>query len=409
MTRATGAEIKPTVGGWEVVAEMLGKAFAIDFPPDVSHHYGRMFEPDRSLGAYDDGELVGHACVWSLDMRMPGGESPVAGVTMCGVRPTHRRRGILSALMKTQLHDLHEKGAEPIAALTASEAAIYGRFGYGCASDQLRVELPRTPALRPVEGVDGVRIRYVDPLESAAVCGAIHNASTAQRPGSLRFGESWQDLLAEPARTPWFGWSSQQCVLAEQDGKVGGYAYYRTKPGFGGGEEGAVRVLRVHATDLSAYAALWRFLLDLDLTTKIVHETVAPDDPLLSLLADVRQAKASLADGVWIRLVDVDRALAARTYSVPVDTVLAVRDALCPWNAGRWRLLGDETGATCESTTARADIELDVRELGSVFLGRPSLAGWLAAGLVTERTPGAVTAVGRAFAHEPLPYRDTIF
>jgi predicted acetyltransferase len=108
-------------------------------------------------------------------------------------------------------------------------------------------------------------------------------------------------------------------------------------------------------------------------------------------------------------VVDVGRALASRTYAVPVDVVLEVRDDFCPWNAGRWHLTGDAGGASCEPVSRTADVVVDARDLGAHFLGRPSLAALGSAGLVEERTRGALAVMSQAFRHDPVPWNDTPF
>lgn len=401
--------VKRTVEGWDHIGAMVGKAFG-GMPEGLGELAGWLFEPERSLGAYDGTALVGHTCVWSLDMRVPGRTAPMAGVTMVGVLPTYRRRGVASSLLRQQLVELHENGAEPVASLSATEPAIYGRYGYGLASEQVDIEVPRSRArMRPIDGVDQVSLRYADPNAVRAECAAVHAAATADRPGSFLFTDTWQRRLAADPPALRDGMSELTCVLAERDGELTGFTYYRSKLAWSDrGPDGKVQVQRVHATDLASYAALWRYLLDLDLMGT-ASTRVAVDEPLLDLLVDPWAAKPKLVHGLWVRLVDVDRALAARTYATPVDVVLEVRDELCPWNARRWRLSGDDSGASCEPTSDQADLTLGVRELGSVYLGRPSLARWAATGLVEEHTPGALAATSRAFTSDPLPSRDTVF
>lgn len=400
-------EVKRTVEGWDHISTLVQKAFGAAEAWELN---GLLFEPERSLGAYDGGTLVGHTCVWSLDMRVPGRTTPMAGVTMVSVLPTHRRRGVASSLLRQQLVELHETGAEPLASLTASEAGIYGRYGYGPATEQLSIDVLRSRAtMRPVDGIDQVALRYAEPDQNADQCAALHAAATADRPGSFLFSSVWQRRMVADAAARG-GMSQLRCVVAERDGEPTGFTYYRTKLEWSdSGPNGTVHVERVHATDLVSYAALWRHVFDLDLTGTVSAGGLAVDEPVLDLLLDPWHAKPRLRHGLWVRLVDVDRALATRTYATAVDAVLEVRDEVCPWNGGRWRLSADESGATCSATTDPADLVLGVRELGSVFLGRPSLRRLGAAGLVEEQTKGALTAVSRAFTTDPLPSRDTIF
>ncbi|MGH3488980.1 MAG: GNAT family N-acetyltransferase, partial [Actinopolymorphaceae bacterium] len=382
-----------------------------DWPADEQDFERARFEPDRSFGAVDGGEVVGHTCAYSFAMTAPGGPLPVAGVSMVGVLPTHRRRGVLTALMRHQLTTLHETGAEPVAALTASEPAIYGRFGYGMAAEAASVDIPRAHrALRAVPGSGEVTLRYADKDKALDVCAELREAIVAGRPGMFRHTEPWRrGEIADPASTR-HGASPLRCVLAERGGSVTGFAYFRTKPSWNQrGPDGTTLVERVHATDPASYAALWGFLLDQDLAATTTCRRLAVDDPLLSLLVDIRQAQLKIRDGLWARLVDVGRALASRTYSAPVDTVIEVRDSFCGWNSGRWHFAGDATGASCGKVTREPDLVVDVADLGAAFFGRPALRQLGAAGVVDERTRGSLAAVCRAFRHDPLPWLDTPF
>jgi predicted acetyltransferase len=400
-------EIGQYKGGWEELLGLLDMAFSAPWTDAQYEAERKVWEPERSYVALDDGQLVGHTGTFSLKMTVPGAAGvPVAGVTMVGVLATHRRRGILRDLMRAQLTAVHEAG-EPLAALTASEPVIYGRFGYGLASDtQEIVVAKKSRELRAVAGIDDVRIRWVDVQESLATCAALRNKLAAERPGMFHHDERFQayaisdTVTADPSNG-----SKRRCVLAERDGEVTGFAYYRTKRA----DKGYVDVNRVHAVDLASHAALWRYLLDPDLLSETHCETLASDDPLLDLLVDPRAPGSVTRDGVWIRPVDVGRALAARTYAQDLDVVLAVTDNFLPWNAGSWHLTGGPDGAECSTTTRSPDLTIDVRELGAIYLGRPSLVRLGRAGLVEEHTAGALATTSQAFSADRLPFLDTGF
>jgi predicted acetyltransferase len=400
-------EIRRFEGEWADLVPLLNLAFAAPWSEAQVEAERKIWEPDRSIVATEGKELAGHTCAFSLRMSVPGAQLPVAGVSMVGVSPTHRRRGILRDLMRRQLTELHEQGRESVAALTASEPVIYGRFGYGLGSDHRRITVPKiSRALRYVEGVADVRISYADPAESMSVCMTIHNAEAADRPGMFQHDERWsRNVIGDTMLTDTRSASPLRCVLASRDGETTGYAHYRTKRT----DRGFVDVSRVHARDLPSRVKLWQFLLDQDLLSETTYEQLAGDDPLLTLLVDPRAPKATTVDGVWVRLAEVDRALAGRTYASEVDVVLGIEDDFCPWNEGSWHLVAGPTGATCEKTDRPADLQLGVRELGAVYLGKPSLALLGAAGLVEERTPGALAAASNAFLGERLPWLDTGF
>ena len=154
-----------------------------------------------------------------------------------------------------------------------------------------------------------------------------------------------------------------------------------------------------------AYAALWRFLFGIDLTSTIRTDNRPVDDPLQYLVSDIRRCGLRLRDSLYLRLVEVGAALAARTYRAPVDVVLEVEDAFCPWNEGRWRLTGDSGGASCERDrrSARSGA-VRQRELGAAYLGGVSLTALARAGRVREVRPGALAAASAAFASDVAPW-----
>jgi len=394
-------------GEWAELVGLLNLGFAAPWSPEQLEAERRVWEPARSIVATEDQELAGHTGAFSLQMTVPGGRLPVAGVTMVCVSPTHTRRGILRDLMRAQLTELYETEAEPVAALTASEPVIYGRFGYGLGSDHQFITVKKTSrAMRPVEGLDEVRLRYADPTASLETTAKIHNAEAGERPGMFHHDELWQQYsVSDNVVTDAKGASPLRCVLAERDGEITGYAHFRTKRT----DKGFVDVSRVHARDLASHARLWQFLLNQDLLGETTYEALPSDDPLLSLLIDPRAPGATTLDGLWVRLADVGRALVGRTYAEDIDVVLGITDDFLPWNQSNWQLSGGPTGATCTKTDRPADLLLGVRELGAVYLGKPSLALLGAAGLVREQTEGALAATSRAFLANRLPWLDTGF
>jgi predicted acetyltransferase len=205
------------------------------------------------------------------------------------------------------------------------------------------------------------------------------------------------------------GASPLRTVHAETaDGEVRAYARYATRPGKDFNEATTV-VRELHAMDGPAMAAMLNLMLDQDLTVESTLWLRPADDPVLQQLVDPRAAEARRGDGLQVRLVDLPAALAARTYAVPVDVVVEVEDAFCPWNTGRWRVSGDPTGATCAPTKDQADLALGVRELGATYLGGPTLVGLADAGLVREHTAGAVGELSLALHHQPAPWSPFIF
>lgn len=367
----------------------LELAFGSDPHPEDQPVEVALVDPARTLGAWDGDAVVATAAWFDHRMALPGALAPVAGVTWVSVSPTHRRQGLLRAMMDRQLRDLREAG-RPVAALWASEGAIYSRFGYGPASWHHSLELRRGAAF--TRAVDTGGLRVVTP--SQALLAPVFDSVLADRPGWYARSDAWWTYrLHDPAHLR-EGRASLRAVL---DGDEG-YATYRTKNQWGpAGADGTVSVQEVVARTPRSEARLWRFLLDQDLMTSTEAWGQPVDSPVLALLAEPRAAQAKLGDALWVRLVSVPEALALRRYAAEVDVVVEVEDDTCPWNAGRWRLSGGPAGATCTATADAADLRLHARELGAAYLGGTPLLTRAAAGFVDELRPGALVAASAAF------------
>ncbi|MEU3886048.1 GNAT family N-acetyltransferase [Streptomyces sp. NPDC029041] len=392
---------------WDKWYDTLLRAFGgVPESAEERELWRSLTEYDRSLGIWDGDECVGTAGAFSFRLTVPGGASlPVAGVTMVGVAATHRRRGLLTSMMRRQLDDVRAWG-EPLAVLTASEPAIYGRFGYGNATLSLAAEIDTTRVgLSVPDGTDDVRVRYAVPADVLDVCEALYARLVPERPGMLARRPGWERLGVLDPESAREGASPLQCVLAERDGETIGYARYRVKPEWElSGSNGKVVVEDLAALDPAAEAALWRFLFGIDLTSKVTVRSRPVDDAWQYLVSDQRRCHPWFRDSLYVRPVEVGAALEARTYQAPVDVVFEVEDAFCPWNAGRWRLTGDPKGASCERTTDAADLALSVRELGAAYLGGVSLAALAAAGRVREIRRGALAEASLGFGSAVAPW-----
>lgn len=378
----------------------------VDESPEERRLFEELTEYDRSVGVWDGDRCVGTSGAFSFRLSVPGGAFvPAAGVTMVSVAATHRRRGILTSMMRRQLDDVRALG-EPLAVLTASEPEIYGRFGYGAATWQLTAEIDTSRVKLTVpRGTDAVRLRFAPPEDAAEECEAVYLRSVGSRPGMPARLPGWErlPLLDPPAGRE--GASRLQCVVAERDGEVVGYVRFHNKPEWDAvGPKGVIVLKDMAALDPAAYAALWRFLFDVDLTSTVRVQNRPVDDPWLSLVSDVRRCGLSRRDSLHVRLVDVGAALEARTYQRPVDVVLDVEDVFCPWNSGHWRLTGDAKGASCVRTDDAADLALSVKELGAAYLGGTALSALAGAGLVQELRPGALAEASLAFGSDVAPW-----
>ncbi|WP_067179089.1 GNAT family N-acetyltransferase [Microtetraspora niveoalba] len=411
-------QIRPiTEPEWPAFVRVDREAFNSSLPPELNDRMRELFELDRSLAAFDGDLIVGTTTVLSLTMTVPGGSLPVGGVSAVGVLPSHRRRGILTSLMTRQLADLHERG-ESVAALYASEAAIYGRYGYGRAADTLFFRIPTArSAFRGDAPVDpSLRVRLAEPAEARADLEKVFESVRTTRPGLYdRSDACWRLEVLADEEVYRRGAGPLRCVIVEDDDGPRGYALFRVKSGWTDHNlpDGEVLLNDLFATDPAAYALTWRTVLDRDLCVRL-HAWGRPvDDPIVHLLAEPRQLNAGWLDDLWVRLVDVDQALAGRAYAAPVDLVIEVEDRVCPWNAGRFRLVASGgTGtakASCERTGDPADVTLPVDALGAAYLGGRPLTAMGAAGLVTEHSEGALHALSTAMSWEPRPWAGLIF
>jgi predicted acetyltransferase len=382
----------------------IGQYFAGPPPEDMVDRWLQYFELERMHAAFEDGTVIAGAGAFTFDMSVPGGSLPCAGVTVVGTYPTHRRRGALRAMMDAQLADVHRRG-EPIAALWASEETIYGRFGYGLAAWAGEVKIPRTAAAFAKPFSPRGRPRLVTAEEAATLFPPVWEELARQRPGVHSRSAAWWELRAlrmppEQAANP------KSFVVVEIDGRVEAYAIYRLFFEVAEGAfSGRTEVVEAVGTTPQATAEIWRFLLDIDWSATTKASLLPPDHPLFLLLANPRRMTYRMGDSLWIRLVDVGAALSGRAFANEGSIVLEVRDAICPWNEGRWRL----EGGRAERTEAAAEIALDVDALGSAYLGAVSFAELRDALRIEELVPGAIARADAVFGWRPLPWSPEIF
>ena len=353
------------------------------------------YDLDRSIAVFDRGNIVGGAYSYRFEMSVPGGSAITAGVSDVTVQPTHRRRGILTRMMDYQLKDVHERG-EPLAALFASESVIYGRFGYGIGSFQERWKIDRqyNGYARPYEQQG--RISFVEPADIVKIFPDVFRRSTIDTPGVVqRPGQRWDEIARDPEH--WRrGASAFFHAIYEENRSVDGYVGYRVK-----GD--TLTVHELMAVTNEARAGLWRFCFDVDLTRSTEALIRPVDDPLPWMLADPRRLERSPGDGMWLRLVDVRAALAARRYTQSERLVIDVRDKFCPWNEGRFELEGDPEGAECRASTSSPDLVLSAADLAAAYLGTVRFTTLSRAGRVEERTPTALQRADAMFSslHQP--------
>jgi predicted acetyltransferase len=384
----------------------IGQYFGMVPNEERMQRFTTLLPLDRMYGAWSDGAIIGGAGSFPFNLTVPGGELPTAGVTVVGVLPTHRRRGVLRAMMRAQLDSSHERG-EPLAALWASEESIYGRYGYGLASFCGEIALARqhTSFAHPFEP-EGT-LRLIEPDEAQERIPPVYDRIRLQWPGMFsRNGAWWENReIADPEERR-DGAGPKRWVAYERGGSVEGYAVYRHKPGFEAGTTNAeLRVLEALGTSPEALRDLWAYLLAVDWIATINSSLLPPDHPLFLLLATPRRMRYRMGDGLWVRLVDVGEALSGRTYSGGGSISFEVTDEFCPWNTGRWKL----EGGRAERTKEAAELSLPVQSLGSALLGGVSFAALRRAGGVVELEAGAIERADTLFRWDRHPWCPEIF
>jgi predicted acetyltransferase len=384
----------------------------------IGHYFGRhpvdeqvkalqrVMPAHRVHAAWDDGRVVGAAGSYAIELTVPGGRVPTAGVTIVAVLPTHRRQGILRQMMRAQLDACRDRG-ELLAYLWATEDTIYDRFGYGIASLSAEIDFIRDRS-KFYKGTWAPARATLLPLTEAEVqIAPIYERVAAATPGMFaRTSDWWQArILADPQ---WRRGSAGelQCAMLELHGVPSAYALYRVTPSFDRGvQTGSIHVAEAVGDSPKATRAIWRYLLDIDWMARVMAGMLPTDHPLLLLVAEPRRLRFSLRDGVWIRLVDVGAALSARSYEQGSSVVIDVQDEFCPWNTGRWRVGADGVGRTENGP----DLRCSVSDLGSVYLGGFTWNRLSQALRVEELTPGAAGRADAIFRTARAPWCPEIF
>jgi predicted acetyltransferase len=373
--------------------------------PDRVEMFARVLPPERMHAAWEDGRAVAGAGAFPFQLTVPGGRISAAGITSVAVLPTHRRRGILTAMMRAQLDDCRDRG-ESVAYLWATEDRIYGRFGYGIASFAAEIELPRERSAYYTDAEPFGRPRLVAIPDAEPLIAPVYERVAAQTPGMFARSSAWWQarVLIDPE------WRRQgrgelQCVVLESDAGPAAYALYRLALGFDRGvQTGSVDVVEAMGDSPQATRAIWRYLFDIDWMARLRTWMLPVDHPLLLLVAEPRRLRLSLRDGLWVRLIDVGAALSARSYAVSGAIVIEVADAFCPWNAGRWRV-----GDGVKRADTEPELRCDVTALGSVYLGGFTWAQLAAALRVEELRPGAIARADALFRTAVGPWCPEIF
>jgi predicted acetyltransferase len=391
--------------------EIGAKTFSEAMRPEDAERDERVLDPERLFAAYDGDRMVGTAGDFGLTLTIPGGQLPAAGVTLVGVLPTHRRRGILSQLMRTEIDAMVSRG-DALAILWATEAPIYGRYGYGMATlyASITAERDRFRLRGDPPGVGEVRL--VDEDEAARVLPPIYDRARRTTPGMFERSEAWwrNYRLPDPEQHRHGAGPRYFAVLAI-DGGDEGYARYRVKDDWQDSvTTSTLRVIEAIATSPTATRELWRFLFGVDLVATVEAWALAADNPLFLLVTEPRRLRMKLGDALWLRILDVERALAARSYAGAGSLSLELADGFLPDNAGAWQLeVSEGKAGVTRLVSGAAELRLDVADLASAYLGGFSFTRLARAGRVEERTKGALDRADALFRTPVAPWCPEVF
>ncbi|HEX2240091.1 MAG TPA: GNAT family N-acetyltransferase [Actinomycetota bacterium] len=370
----------------------------------------RLIDPARLVCAFDEEAMVGTGGAYTFSVSVPGGDLPAAGVTLVGVLPSHRRRGVLTQMMRFQLDDIHRRG-EPLAVLWASEAAIYRRFGYGLATLSVAISADRHGAAFRVKSDPVGRTRLLSEEEAAKVLPAVYERVRKQIPGMFSRSEEWWKYLRLP--DPEYereGAGPTYRVVWENEGDAGAYALYRAKHSWEDGLPASkLEVREVVALDGIPTREIWRFLFGVDLMARVESRLLPADTSLLHLMAEPRRLRLGLHDGLWLRIVDIQAALSERSYAADGSLAFAFEDELCSWNSGTWRLSASGGMGELNKVDDAPELTLDAAALGSVYLGGFSFAELARAGRITEHVAGAIARADALFRTDRAPWCPQVF
>ncbi len=389
----------------------IHRGFSGHYAPDEGHleHDKAAYGPMAScVCAFDGDELVGTSSWVKFELTVPGGKTDFMGVTDVTVSATHTRRGIMSEMIRRLL--IKGRDAEQhLAGLWASESNIYGRFGYGIAGGGNIAKIDsRDSRFRTMPHIDG-EVRFADASKMRKVAPGVWEKAAAKTPGMmLRFNAQW-DWIYNPKRIRRIRERKPFYVTYAEGCNYLGYAVYDIQHRDDGlHSTNVVRVDELIAATPAAEAALWRFLLDIDLATEVGHHHHPEKSNLLWMLADPRKLSLTPYDSVWMRILDPIKALTARNYSAAGEIVIEIVDEFCPWTEGVYVLKVNEDGsASCKRTDRHPDVTLPVDSLGSIYMGAMMLSNLARSNRVTEHTPGAVALIDTMFptsgVHNFLP------
>ncbi|MFN8508787.1 MAG: GNAT family N-acetyltransferase [Dehalococcoidia bacterium] len=393
----------------EEYSRVVAYVFAED-SPDAMNEEIRNTSPDWTTCAFVDGRLATTMGAYPFTVRLNGNPVHMGGVTQVGTLPNYRRQGLLRKVMQQGFETMRERN-QPFAILWASMAAIYQRFGYGIAADMATYEFdPRVAQFETRHEAPG-SITMTTAEEAFATIKQLYIQWAGPRNMAIhRASVLWQADNLRPARK---GAPVYAAVYRNADGEARGHVTYgtrnRERAAPGPGQE--LKVTDFIALDMEAYRALWEYLCRHDLVGTIVMPNVLPvDDPAPGLLLEPRMLQRRTQDAIWMRVVHVEKALAARPYGTRGElTVRIDGDAMCPWNDATWLIETDGPAAMVSRTDRAPDLTMRPNGLAPLISGHTSATVLHRAGAIEAADPRALTTADALFRTEYAPFTPNHF
>ena len=392
----------------DLFQRQLTRAFGGDPLPEADEfRLLEVLDLDRMIAGFDGDQLVGTCAAFTLDLTVPGGILPMGGTTVVSVQPTHRRRGLLRGMMSAHIKDIRDRG-EPLAGLWCSESSIYQQFGYGAAAelcemkaDSRRIHFVGEPADR--------NLRTIEPDEACKVLPEVYDRVRQGRPGMFtRSAGWWKSTTFRDVESEREGYSAKRFVICSGEEGVDGYVIYQQQEKWDEFPEGNIRVIELFAATAEASDALWRFIMNIDLFPKVNFWNMAVDDELPWRVTEPRRVERRFQDSLWLRVLDIPRALSGRAYLECGRCVLGIHDPYLPENSGSYELIADGKAAQCRRIQADPDVRLEIDALGTLFLGGHRATTLARAGRIAG-TPAAIESLDRMFAWSLLPWCPEVF
>ena len=382
--------------------------FGVDATPERRELFSRVFSDSKLWSAFDGDQIVATFGSIDLELSVPGGTLPTAGTTVVTVLSTHRRNGLLRTLMREHLDDAHRSG-QPLAALWASESNIYGRFGYGPASQHYQMSLPKQHAHLATPCDIAGTMRWLTIEHALETFPTVYAGVAQRRPGMFaRDASFWEHRVLSDPPDGRRGGTALRPVVHLRDGEAVGYVLYRTRTDHAA-ETMDVVVKELIGIDPDAERALWQYLFGIDLATSISYWNQPVDDPVEWWLEQPRCMERRIADAIWVRPLDIAAALSGRRYCCAGSLVIRIRDTFCPWNDGAYRLDANADGtAACTTSTEDPQIEMTAFELGAIYLGGHRVMDLARSGLIKGNSD-ALTLADTMFAWHERPWCQEVF